>query len=81
MKKFLQKLDALGLLLLVIAVIWYSVSNIWGAWNLGLAIAGGAMVLTVSNASAHDISHPPNRFDYPIRPEQAGWAVGSSTIS
>jgi len=46
MKKFLQKLDALGLLLLVVAVIWYSVSNIWGVWNLGLAIAGGAMVLT-----------------------------------
>jgi ABC-type uncharacterized transport system involved in gliding motility auxiliary subunit len=45
MKKYLQKLDALGLLLLVVAVIWYSVSNIWGAWNLGLAIAGGIMVL------------------------------------
>jgi ABC-type uncharacterized transport system involved in gliding motility auxiliary subunit len=46
MKKYLQKLDTLGLLLLIVAVIWYSVSNIWGAWNLGLAIAGGAMVLT-----------------------------------
>jgi ABC-type uncharacterized transport system involved in gliding motility auxiliary subunit len=46
MKKYLQKLDTLGLLLLVGAVIWYSVSNVWGKWNLGLAIAGGALVLT-----------------------------------
>ena len=45
MKRYLQKFDTLGLLLLVVAVIWYSVSNIWGMWNLGLAIAGGAMVL------------------------------------
>jgi ABC-type uncharacterized transport system involved in gliding motility auxiliary subunit len=45
MKKYLQKLDTLGLLLLVIAVIWYSVTNLWGKWNLGLAIAGGALVI------------------------------------
>jgi len=45
MKKYLQKFDTLGLLLLVVAVIWYSVTNTWGMWNLGLAIAGGAMVL------------------------------------
>jgi len=45
MKKYLQKLDTLGLVLLVAAVIWYSVSNVWGKWNLGLAIAGGALVI------------------------------------
>ncbi len=45
MKKYLQKLDTLGLLLLVAAFIWYSVSNIWGKWNLGLAIAGGVCIL------------------------------------
>ena len=45
MKKYLQKLDTVGLVLLVAAVIWYSVSNVWGKWNLGLAIAGGALVI------------------------------------
>jgi ABC-type uncharacterized transport system involved in gliding motility auxiliary subunit len=45
MKKYLQKLDALGLLLLVAAFIWYSVTNVWQMWNLGLAIAGGACVV------------------------------------
>ncbi len=45
MKKYLQKLDTLGLLLLVASVLWYSVSDTWGKWNLGLAIAGGALVL------------------------------------
>ena len=45
MKKYLQKLDTLGLLLLVAAVIWYSVSNVWEKWNLGLAIAGGVLVI------------------------------------
>ena len=45
MKKYLQKLDTLGLLLLVAAVIWYSVSNVWEKWNLALAIAGGLFVV------------------------------------
>jgi ABC-type uncharacterized transport system involved in gliding motility auxiliary subunit len=45
MKKYLQKLYTLGLLLLVAAVIWYSVSNIWGKWNLALAILGAAFIL------------------------------------
>jgi ABC-type uncharacterized transport system involved in gliding motility auxiliary subunit len=45
MKKYLQKLDTLGLLFLVAAVIWYSVSNVWDKRNLGLAIAGGALVI------------------------------------
>ncbi len=45
MKKYLQKLDTLGLVLLVVSVIWYSVSDVWGKWNLALAIAGGALVI------------------------------------
>ncbi len=45
MKKYLQKLDTLGLLLLVAAVILYSVSHVWEKWNLGLAIAGGVLVV------------------------------------
>ncbi|HSW40649.1 MAG TPA: hypothetical protein VLL97_14285, partial [Acidobacteriota bacterium] len=44
MKKILQKFDILGLLLLVIAFIWYSVSNRWDQWNLGLAIMGGILL-------------------------------------
>ena len=45
MKKYLQKLDTLGLLLLLAAFIGYLVSNVWEKWNLGLAIAGGLMVI------------------------------------
>ena len=45
MKKYLQKCDTLGLVLLVVAVLWYSVSDVWGKWNLGLAIAGAALVI------------------------------------
>jgi ABC-type uncharacterized transport system involved in gliding motility auxiliary subunit len=45
MKKYLEKLDTLGLVLLVVAVIWYSVSNLWDKWNTGLAIAGGLLVI------------------------------------
>jgi ABC-type uncharacterized transport system involved in gliding motility auxiliary subunit len=45
MKKYLQKLDTLGLLLLVVAVMWYWVSNVWEKWNLGILIAGGVFVI------------------------------------
>jgi ABC-type uncharacterized transport system involved in gliding motility auxiliary subunit len=45
MKKYLQKFDTLGLLLLVAGVIWYSVTNIWEKWTLGLIIAGGILVI------------------------------------
>jgi ABC-type uncharacterized transport system involved in gliding motility auxiliary subunit len=45
MKKYLQKLDTLGLLLLLAAFIGYLVSNVWEKWNWGLAIAGGLMVI------------------------------------
>jgi len=40
MNKFLQKLDTLGLLLVVGAALYYSVTDVWDKWTLGLAIAG-----------------------------------------
>ncbi len=45
MNKYLQKLDTLGLLILVGVALWYSVSNVWDKWTLGLAIVGGALVV------------------------------------
>jgi ABC-type uncharacterized transport system involved in gliding motility auxiliary subunit len=45
MKKHLQKLDTLGLLLLVAGFIWYSVSNVWEKWDLGFVIAGGVLIV------------------------------------
>jgi ABC-type uncharacterized transport system involved in gliding motility auxiliary subunit len=45
MKKYLQKLDTLGLLLLLAAVIRHLVSNVWEKWNVGLAIAGGLILI------------------------------------
>jgi len=45
MKKYLQKLDTIGLILLVAAVLWYSVSDVWERWNLSLAAAGGVLVI------------------------------------
>ena len=44
MKKLMQKLDILGLLLLVAAVIW-SVTNIWNVWNISVAVAGGLCII------------------------------------
>ncbi len=46
MKKYLQKLDTLGLLLLVAAAFWYSATNVWSKWNLGLLIAGALFAIT-----------------------------------
>jgi gliding motility-associatede transport system auxiliary component len=45
MNKYLQKLDTLGLLLLIGAAIWYSISNVWDKRILSLAIIGGALVV------------------------------------
>ncbi len=45
MKKYLQKLDTLGLVLLVVAVLSSWVSNTWEKWNIFLLIAGGALVI------------------------------------
>ena len=46
MKKLLQKLDTIGLLLLVAAALRYFVTNTWDAWNIGLAIAGGICIIS-----------------------------------
>jgi len=45
MKSFLHKLDIVGVVLLIAAVIWYSVSRVWGSGNLSLLIAGAVLVL------------------------------------
>jgi ABC-type uncharacterized transport system involved in gliding motility auxiliary subunit len=45
MKKYLQKLDTLGLLLLVVAVMLHWVSNTWEKWNLAILILGGVFVV------------------------------------
>ncbi|MCL2877596.1 MAG: hypothetical protein FWF13_02315, partial [Acidobacteria bacterium] len=55
MKKYLQKLDIAGLILLIAAIIWYSVSNIWSVGNLALAIAGGILILTGLTANYRQI--------------------------
>lgn len=44
MKRLLQNLDNLGLLLLVGAALYYTVTNQWDKWVLGTAIAGGLLV-------------------------------------
>jgi len=45
MNKYLQKLDTLGLLLLVGAALWYSVTNVWDKWIIGVAAAGGVFIV------------------------------------
>src|SRR5262245_34471092 len=45
MSKHLQKLDTVGLLLLVGAAIYYSVTNVWDKWGLALLIGGAALVV------------------------------------
>jgi ABC-type uncharacterized transport system involved in gliding motility auxiliary subunit len=45
MNKILQKLDTLGLLVLVGAAIWYSVTNVWDKWTIGLAVLGGVLII------------------------------------
>jgi ABC-type uncharacterized transport system involved in gliding motility auxiliary subunit len=45
MNKILQKLDTLGLVLLVVAALWYSVSGVWDKWTLTVAIVGGVLVV------------------------------------
>jgi ABC-type uncharacterized transport system involved in gliding motility auxiliary subunit len=45
MSKLLQKLDTVGLLLLIAAVLYYSVNNIWDKWALSLAILGGVSIV------------------------------------
>ncbi|MBZ5499023.1 MAG: GldG family protein [Acidobacteriia bacterium] len=45
MSKLLQKLDIVGVLLLVAAVLYYSVNNIFDKWAIGLALLGGASIV------------------------------------
>ena len=45
MNKILQKLDTLGLLLLVGAAIYYSVTSVFDKWAIILAILGGVLVV------------------------------------
>jgi ABC-type uncharacterized transport system involved in gliding motility auxiliary subunit len=45
MKKLLRILDILGLLLLVAALLSYWQSNVWEKWIVGLAIAGGLLMI------------------------------------
>jgi ABC-type uncharacterized transport system involved in gliding motility auxiliary subunit len=40
MNKLLQKLDTIGLLLLVAAALYYSVNNVWDRYAIGLALLG-----------------------------------------
>jgi ABC-type uncharacterized transport system involved in gliding motility auxiliary subunit len=51
MNKYLQKLDALGLVLLVGAAIRYSVTSVWDKWAIGIGIAG--LVLVVAGVAAN----------------------------
>jgi ABC-type uncharacterized transport system involved in gliding motility auxiliary subunit len=45
MNKILQKLDTFGLLALVGAAIWYSVTNVWDKGTIGLAVLGGVLIV------------------------------------
>ena len=55
MKKYLQKFDIAGLILLIAAIIWYSVSNVWSVGNIALAIAGGVLILVGLTANYRQI--------------------------
>lgn len=44
MSKILQKLDTIGLLLLIATAVRYSVNNIWDIWTTVLAVLGGIAV-------------------------------------
>jgi ABC-type uncharacterized transport system involved in gliding motility auxiliary subunit len=45
MKKYLQKLDLFGLLLIVAAVLWNLVSKTWGTGHWALLIAGAVLII------------------------------------
>ena len=45
MKQYLQKLDLVGLIFMISAIIWYSVSNVWHNGNFALLIAGGVLIV------------------------------------
>jgi ABC-type uncharacterized transport system involved in gliding motility auxiliary subunit len=45
MNRYLQKLDTIGLLLLVGAAIYYSVTNVWDKKAIAIAVAGAILVI------------------------------------
>ena len=45
MNRYLQKLDTVGLLLLVAAAIYYSVTNVWDKWTISLAVSGAVLIV------------------------------------
>jgi ABC-type uncharacterized transport system involved in gliding motility auxiliary subunit len=45
MSKLLQKLDTVGLLLLIAAALYYSVNNVLDKWAMGLALLGGVSIV------------------------------------
>ncbi len=45
MNKILQKLDTVGLLVLVAGALRYTVTNVWDRWTLALFIAGSVLVV------------------------------------
>jgi ABC-type uncharacterized transport system involved in gliding motility auxiliary subunit len=45
MGKLLQKLDTVGLLLLIVAAIRFAVNNVWDKWAIGLALLGGLSLI------------------------------------
>jgi ABC-type uncharacterized transport system involved in gliding motility auxiliary subunit len=57
MNRYLQKLDTLGLLLLVAAAIYYSVTNLWDKWAISLAAAGGVLIIVGIAANYRQIMH------------------------
>jgi ABC-type uncharacterized transport system involved in gliding motility auxiliary subunit len=45
MGKILQKLDTVGLLLLIAAAVYYSVNDVWDQWSIALALLGAAAIV------------------------------------
>lgn len=56
MNKVLQKLDTLGLLLLVGAALYYTVTNVWNKWAIGVAALGGVLVVVGIAANYRQIA-------------------------
>ena len=55
MKQHLQKIDLVGLVFMIAAIIWYSISNVWHGGNLTLAIAGGVLIIVGVSANFRQI--------------------------
>jgi ABC-type uncharacterized transport system involved in gliding motility auxiliary subunit len=57
MNKYLQKLDALGLVLLVGAAIRYTITSVWDRWAIGIAVAGALLLVAGIVANYRQIMH------------------------